>query len=315
MKYNVKTKYPAFMLKTKSILTFIFRSFALLRQQLIKFGINIIHYFKNFHASQTPPHLTSQQKIILTIDSLIAFFSLYFSAYVCEDEFSEYSSGFLLKNMLVFMMTTVSAFLILETHKKASTYQARLDYIPLTIAMTISTVCYYPLMLLMGQLESFSNSTPVVNLFLSILLMCVPRLIAEIKINHAFVIHRPSPSSLSASAPFAKIDVLLVGTLADIELSFKNGTIQSYPDFTPVAIITPEPSDFGYYIHDIPVIGEISALHEIINSADSELKFHYVFIVGQALSESEIYSVSKIAQQVHIPLMRLIESKEVEKTA
>ncbi|MDR1597663.1 MAG: hypothetical protein LBR89_01880 [Holosporales bacterium] len=72
------------------------------------------------------------------------------------------------------------------------------------------------------------------------------------------------------------VRVLLVGFLSDVEEYLRDLDSAQYADFAPVAIITPHPLDFGKYINDIPVIGDLNYLEECVDDD----AFQSVVIVG-----------------------------------
>lgn len=248
-----------------------------------------------------------QQNILFLLDVLTLFFSLLISATLFESEFSEYSSGFLIKNMTVFMLTTLAVFLGFNVYRSEKIYKNFHPFIPsLFLYVLIGTILYYPFMLLLGQLEHFSLWTPISNIFVSIFFLFISRLIViYIKIQYA--------TSKDLQKTQKPLKVLLVGTLNEIDIFFKSLEYKNYQHLDPIAIVTTNTLDFGRYINNIPIIGAIDSLNDLINSNKITPSFQYIFIIGAFLPQKTIYKLIQIAQESHIPVLTLMRSYSSQK--
>lgn len=264
--------------------------------------------------------LSLREFYVFVMDSLVAFFSLYGTVLLCEEDVGEYSSGFLVKNMLVFVCLFVSIALVLGTPKLVAKLRVRSDYIALAIAWITTTAIFYPLMYLMGQLESLSMMTPVFNVFMGLALSSLPRVFAEklkrpTLLKHNWISFRLGRLGSTAAKPhLAQIEVLLVGEYPDIEQFFTWNASSSYKEFIPVAIVTPQADDFGRYIHDVPVIGSFSAMSSILTDQEA-LGFQYIFIVGGLMSDKNLRTIEENAQRANIPVLRVPHLAKIEQRA
>lgn len=123
-------------------------------------------------------------------DSLIIFFSIPITAFFLEDDFANYSSGFLIKNMFVFLLVSFSCFLLLRTYShyddaslvrdsKIETFinffDCRRAISPLFVAIIVATILFSPLVFLLGQLEKITLSTIIWNIFTCLILIAIVR--------------------------------------------------------------------------------------------------------------------------------------------
>ncbi|MDR0633070.1 MAG: hypothetical protein LBF84_02930 [Holosporales bacterium] len=192
------------------------------------------------------------QELSFTLDSIVAFFSVFTTAFLFEDEFFEYSSGFLVKNMLVFLLLSTGSFIFLKTHTTAFYKDARKELAPLFVAITLSTAMYYPLMLLMGQLESFSLTTPILNIFVCMALLYGARFVAL-----------SAKTAWPASANNAYlIKSLIIGDIFDVRSFLTNGEGTVRNQFEIVAIVAKRPKNFDTHVNGIPIVNNIGELHE-----------------------------------------------------
>jgi hypothetical protein len=126
-------------------------------------------------ASKKSAPLSVYEVLPFFFDSIIIFFSIPLTAMIFEEEFAGYSSGFLVKNMTVFLLVAYGNFLLLNTYScsipwplcglRASykallyTFDHKKAMAPIFVAIMITTVLFTPLMMLMGQLERLALST------------------------------------------------------------------------------------------------------------------------------------------------------------
>jgi hypothetical protein len=243
------------------------RVLALLWSFLKSFSSELGGYFANLCAkNQKWRCFSTLHEAFFTLDSAIAFFSLYATAFLFEDGFSEYSSGFLAKNMLVFLLLSTSSFVFLKTQAFAFYENARKELAPLFVAIALSTAAYYPLMLLMGQLESFSLMTPFLNLFVCVALLLGARF-ALISIKGLWKSQEAPPAIKQKVAKrrgqaTLPIRSLIIGDIVDIHAFLTDGNGSIRDRFEVVAIVANPPENFGKHMSGIPIANDIKALHE-----------------------------------------------------
>jgi FlaA1/EpsC-like NDP-sugar epimerase len=159
--------------------------------------------------------------------------------------------------MLVFLLLSTSSFVFLKTHTTAFYKNARKELAPLFVAIALSTTLYYPLMLLMGQLESFSLITPFFNLFVCVALLFGARF-AVLSIRTLWENQAAPHTSSRAISP---VRSLLIGDISDIH-AFLTDHSSICNRFEIVAIVAKPHENFGKHINGIPIAADIKALHE-----------------------------------------------------
>ncbi|MDR3285452.1 MAG: hypothetical protein LBS83_02075 [Holosporales bacterium] len=245
------------------------------------------------------------QGITFSIDCIISFFSLCITTFIFDTNFFEYSSGFLIKNMFVFFLTSTGTFIVFKTYITAPGKNAKEETPYLFLALTLSTLIFYPLMFLLGQLESFSISTPVLNLFICTILLYFSR--------KALI----SAKSLSIFEFFAKTnrEVLIIGNSDEVRIFLKNNKTVFLKRFNNVIIIANDwrdsntefnlddlyflisknniirknhlQSDFKEsdeaFIEGIPIIGGVNLIEKLLETNFFISKLETVFLIGNSL--------------------------------
>ena len=214
--------------------------------------------------SHALPNHTILPSAVLAFDTLMAFLSLFVALYLrIGDEFLEYTPEFILKNMLVFSLVSASIFFWMQTHKAIWRYVSLEDMIPLALATILTTIIFYPLMLLMAQQESLPRSVPIINALVLIMLLGLPRFIyRSIHDQHLLQQRRANAETL--------IPVLLIGNGDSTELFIREVLHSPSLPYNPLALITLEEDEVGRQIHGVPILGTIDELDEIIASLDEE---------------------------------------------
>lgn len=314
-KNDLKTNTKIFF---KLLIRFCFFAFYLLR----KAAVESFNYIKTFFLenSKRPTEedsFTKRQSLILMLDGIISFFSLFVTARIVEAEFSEYSSGFLIKNMLVFFMITFSVFLFFGTHRKYYSYSKK-DSIPIFVAVLISSVIFLPFMNLIGRLESFSDITPFVNILVCTMLICFPRyLFQRIKlalgkndsseperdirdIEENFERPETGPGFMRpilSTKP--QMRVLLVGNAENINSFLETDDLSMYSMLTFFGIIT---NGNNLNMNKIPIIGSMRNIYSFIQNIKDD--FDCFLVIGEGMEPSEKKLLSKISEHVGRPILQ-----------
>ncbi|MDR0631568.1 MAG: hypothetical protein LBF66_03315 [Holosporales bacterium] len=299
------------------------------------------------------PESIVQQDILFLLDLPLIFFSPLLSAFIFELGISEFSSEFILKNMIVFSLTVESSFILFRSYIPSSLDFWRGCLIKLAIPLAISMIAYYSFTRLLSHFEEFSSLT----LFASAVI-CGGLLIGHRYIAHAltrsditsfseafrairvnilstgnFFIGRlrqvfRTKSAANTREPgfnqnvlFADgndlrarheqnvMGVLLVGMFNDVESVLLSGERVFDNNLRPIAIITPDPLDFGKYVNDIPVIGTIDFLDECL----SDETFKGVVIVEGSLAPSLAEQVEQCASSGLVSVLTLVKPRYVRR--
>lgn len=281
----------AIMNVLRAFLIFLYKTYKKSLRFLNIFFIDLKSYVRNFSSNYKNNEEVRSIKngVAFATDIIITFFSMYITSFFFEDDFFEYSSGFLLKNMIVFSLVTTGCFVGLKTHLSTLYVSARDDLSPLFVAIFISTLIYYPLMILMGQLESLSIATPFLNLFVCILILSIPRKIVTMLRNY----RTESESNL--------IRTLLIGDTDHINLFIENKSKNIYKKFKPVAIITNN-NKSNLKTINIPILSNVKKVEDIYDYCND---FDAIFTIG-TLNDEIMKKVQYFCSNNNKPLMKIL---------
>ena len=248
------------------------------------------------------PSHTILPSAVLMLDTLMAFLSLFIALYLrIGDEFLEFTPEFILKNMVVFALVSCSISFWMQTHRAIWRYVSLEDMIPLALATVLSTVIFFPLMLLMAQQESLPRSVPIITALVLIMLLGLPRFIYR-------TIHDQHLLQKRRAGAETSIPVLLIGNGDSTELFIRE--VLHSPDlpYHPLGLITLEEEEVGRHIHGVPILGTIEELSDIIVSMNKEKQFPKQIIITEAsILKSKKQLVSKAAVAHGLTLMHMLQ--------
>lgn len=257
----------------------------------------------------------SQTPFLLLADLTFVFFSLLISAALCEPDFSAFSSGFLLKNMVVFTLVTASVFLLLrlydDPHDLSEAWPKWLkpSWAPraLAIPLVCAWACALPFLRFLGQMERFSVITPVFNIFLQFLVMGGTRLFLD-----AWNEHKNQRRIRQASTTAKQVRVLLVGTFQDLTTFLAGSQRQEMRNFNFLAAVTTSSLDCGRYISEVPVLGIVEDLPELLKPTGKKKQtFPYIVVVGRSLSWKTLQAVSRAANEAKVPVLTFLRPRRI----
>ena len=173
--------------------------------------------------------------------------------------------------------------------------------IPLALATILTTILFYPLMLLMAQQESLPRSVPIINALVLIMLLGLPRFIyRSIHDQHLLQKRRANAEAL--------IPVLLIGNGDSTELFIREVLHSPSLPYNPLALITFEKDEVGRQIHGVPILGTLDELDEIIESLDEEKHPPRQIIITESnLLKTQKQLVSKAAIAHGLTVMHMLQ--------
>lgn len=253
-------------------------------------------------SNSIPSAHTVLPQTALAHDFLVAFLSLFISLYLrVGDEFLNYSPVFILKNMLVFSLVSVSVFCWMQTYKGIWRYVSIEDVLPLSLATVLSIVLYSPLMVFMAQQESLPRSIPAINALVLITLLILPRFTYRLIHDHHLLQRRRLNSSTS-------IPVLLVGNDDQTELFIRELFHSPELVYRPIGLITLNDDETGQYIHGVPILGAVYGLSKIIKGLESQNERPKQIIITEADIPSEVMLVLINEAATHgLTLMHMLQ--------
>ncbi|GHS90947.1 hypothetical protein AGMMS49949_00520 [Alphaproteobacteria bacterium] len=249
---------------------------------------------------------TFLQDLSFLLDFCFIFFSLLLSSFLLESDFSEYSSGFLVKNMIVFTLTVASFSLFFQSSSPAFlSSKATIRSFSTVLCGTGVYGCFLPFL---GQIEHFSWYTPLFNIFICTGLMALPRFFL------LFFSKKKEDLVLTPLPPEPSVwKVLLVGAFSDVEAFWIDKNFRHYPAFDPVAIITLTPFDFGRHIGGIPVVGTVNTLEDFLKRKAGRPTIEGLLIVSDSLSPHILQTIERKADAEKISILTVMRRPYVEK--
>lgn len=259
----------------------------------------------------------TQASFLFLGDVVVVFFSLFIAAYLVESDFSSYSSGFLLKNMLIVTFVTLATFLFFGIYGEPTEKDvgrplwARPSTAPLSLVapLIVALALIPPLIRLSCIIEHFSRITPLVSVCLSFVGMTCLRSGFD-----AWNERKNRKRLKEVTASSNHVEALLVGTFADLEDFLGGPQKQDYRGFRFLAAVTTNALDCGRYLGDIAVLGALEDLEHLLSPQGELIQpFPYVFVVGKSLSGRSLQKVSRAAHKAHVPVLTLLRSRSTVK--
>ena len=247
------------------------------------------------------PRTVILPQAVLLFDVFLAFLSLLIAIYLrVGDEFLDYTPGYILKNMIVFMLTSLSVFIWMQTHRALWRYFSLEDCVPLTLSVILSSVLYFPLMILLAQQESLPRSVPFLNALVYIVLLCLPRFIYR----SVYERHIVQKKRLLAEQA---VPVLLVGNGDAIELFIREVMHSPALSYHPVGILSPNTKEKGRRIHTVPILGLPGDWDTFVRELRSLAKRPVqIIITDMDLPHEFLTAVSNVSQHCSLPMMQML---------
>jgi O-antigen biosynthesis protein WbqV len=184
--------------------------------------------------------------------------------------------------------TTVAAAPILES-KGAS-----------TISVILSSILYFPLMILLAQQESLPRSVPFLNALVYIVLLCLPRFIYR-SVHERHTVQKKRLLAEQA------VPVLLVGNGDAIELFIREVMHSPALSYQPVGILSPNTKEKGRRIHTVPILGVPDNWENFVRELRSLSKRPVqIIITDMDLPHEFLAAVSNVSQRCSLPMMQML---------
>jgi FlaA1/EpsC-like NDP-sugar epimerase len=248
---------------------------------------------------------------IISLDASISFTTLFLTIYLrIGVDFLEYSPFYILKNMFVFGLVSVSTSLWLNVHQPFWKYTSIEDAIPVLLSVLLSNIIFFPLMMLMNQEDFLPYSVLVINAFVLAFTLLLPRFLSRILYNKRISkVRRFEMMAEEGGGSVAGQQSLLVGSSKAIDV-FLGEIFQDEEagfNFQPVGILTVNPSEVGRTIRGIRILGEVRHLGSIMR----ELRMGNVYpkqilTIGKILPEQIKKFLVKHAEENGLILSHIV---------
>lgn len=247
------------------------------------------------------PHAGILPQAVLLFDAFLAFLSFFIAIYIqIGNEFLDYSPSYILKNMIVFVLTSLSVFIWMQTHRALWRYFSLEDSIPLIMSVILSTLLYFPLMILLAQQESLPRSIPFLNALIYIIMLCLPRFIYRSMYDRQTI---QKKRVLDEQA----VPVILAGSGDATELFIREVMHSPGLSYQPVAILSPDVKEKGRRIHTIPILNLTQNWDSFVKELRGLPKRPVQIIVTETDLPIEFLKiVSSISQRCSLPMMQMI---------
>jgi FlaA1/EpsC-like NDP-sugar epimerase len=251
------------------------------------------------HAINHPNVILPQA--VLAFDMLMAFLSLFIALYLrVGEEFLDYSPQFILKNMVVFALTSASIFCWMQTHRALWRYIALEDIIPLSLAAILSNIIYFPLMILIAQQESMPRTVVIINCLVLIMLLSVPRFL----FRFVYERHLSQDKRINEGT---SIPVVLIGSGLQAESFIREALHSSSFPYNPIAVVTFDDEGIGRKIHGVPISGSLQELVFVLNDLQSANCLpKQLVIIDNHLENDSRRLIAQTAKLYDLTLMQLL---------
>lgn len=273
-----------------------------LSDSLKNFFVNLVSHpiFKPLKSIQFSKYFTF---FIMAHDGLMSFVALFLSLYLkIGEEFLNYTPEYLLKNMLVFTFISLGIFSWAKTYKTLWRFIAVEDLWPLGLAVIIANICYIPAMFFLSSDESFSAFVPVLNIFVMMSLLSIPRFLA--RFVHDQIVFKQKVLKSAFTIP-----VLLVGDDDPAELFIRETRYTPDLPYNPVGIVTSDPHfEEGRAIHGVPILGVIDDIEFILNSFEEEnLRPRQIIITDEKIKKDQLKKLIKSTSMQKIIILQMVQ--------
>lgn len=246
---------------------------------------------------------------ILLFDCFIAFLSIFISIHLrIGMDFLDYSPSYIIKNMFVFCLVCSSVFLWLQTHQSFWRYTSIEDIISLFLAVVLSNIIFFPLMMLMNQEDFLPYSVLVINVFVLSFMIITPRFVACTLYNHRMNTSRNNSEIHNLQKVHESPSALLIGGSNATEIFLREIVMNDELDFqfNPIGIVSMDISEVGRTVKGLPILGEIRELHLVMKSLKKEGIYpNHLIITDKNLQDSVKKHLLKYTQDNKLILMHV----------
>jgi len=256
---------------------------------------------------------------ILMFDTMMSFLSLFIAIYLkVGEEFMDYSPSYILKNMMVFALVSISVFCWMKTNKGSWKHVALQDLLPTFLSALFANILFLPLMILMSQQESLPNFILAINTLVLIALLGLPRFLYRLNSERRA---QQSSGDLYEESPLLSTAIIIgdIKTLTKVTQPIDGDEENPIFPYLPIAAIIINPERFNpeqpqpKQINEIPVLGSFDSLHKTFQSlkVNKCLPSHIV-ILNYNLSVNHLKLILEISRTYEINLVQFFHISGIE---
>lgn len=201
-----------------------------------------------------------------------------------------------------------------ETHaatKISLTVTKRVLFFPQNLKALLAyviagNVLTYPFEQMVSQLEHLSPVTLLLNVSLSYLLLLPQRFfLLFLHVNDRST-KQAKDAKIFPIVANEPVSVLLVGSLQEVESFVKNAPKNpANQRFVPIAAVTPDTLDFGLYIEDVPIVGDVHTLPELVKAEGKCPSFQCLFLLDNSVPSETLFASRAIAQEKGVSILTM----------
>lgn len=181
-------------------------------------------------------------------------------------------------------------------------YASMNDLIQITKAVTVICVLFVPIMFMISRAELLPRSLPLINWFVLMIMLGAPRF-AYRRFRDGRV------NIVAAAAQSSAVPVLLVGAGDEAETFIRAIQRTANADYRIVGVLDEKGSRVGRRIHDVPVLGDLDKLEEVVADlgAKKNLRPQRLIVTKRELGGERIRDLLDRADALGLTLARLPE--------
>ena len=171
------------------------------------------------------------------------------------------------------------------------------DFFTLTRAVTLAILIFLPLLFLLTRLDALPRSALIINWLVLMALLGGPRLFYRWFKDRRF---HPSPEG----PVHRRIPVLLIGADDNAELFLRALHRTSDSEYRVVGIVSEHPGRVGRNIHDVPVLGTMANIPEIVHAL-AENRPRKLILTSETFDGALVRQLLDTAEGLGLTLARL----------
>ena len=250
----------------------------------------------------------NRARIAFIHDLVMVAVSLPLSLYLrVGDLFLFYGESYIVEATIMFTAVAAPVFWLSKMYRGIWRYASIEDLVAITKAVSLAILIFLPLLVLLTRLEFVPRSLPFINWFVLIALLGGPRFLYRVfkdrRLDHVL-----------ESSSHRRVPVLLVGAGDEAELFIRQQNRDRHAPYRVIAAIDEKGNRVGRAIHNVPVLGELDRIEEIITE-ELKPRPERLILTKQSIDGAEVRQLLTIADRLGLTLSRLPKPSELRTEA
>ncbi len=220
------------------------------------------------------------------------------------DLFFFYGRDYVVEASFLFAAVAAPVFWYSKLYRGIWRYASIEDLIAITKAVTLAILIFLPLLVLWTRLEMVPRSLPFINWFVLMALLGGPRFVYRVFKD------RRLEFSLESSG-HRRVPVVLIGAGDAAELFIRQQNRDRDAPYRIVAVIDDKGSRIGRTIHNVPVLGGLERLEEIL-TREVTPRPERLILTRETIGGAEVRRIFALADRLGLTLARLPRLTELK---